>query len=104
MKTFPAFLLVGLLGATSLLAANPVSEKADKPAKAADSAPAYPLTTCVVSGEELGSMGKPVEYTHKEEGKPDRVVLFCCKMCVGKFKKEPAKYLAQIDAAAAAKK
>ena len=66
---------------------------------------AYPLTTCVVSGEALegGDMGGPVEYTYKEDGKPDRLVKFCCKMCIAKFKKDPAKYLAKIDAAAAAK-
>jgi YHS domain-containing protein len=71
----------------------------DKPA-----VPAYPLTTCVVSGESLDDMGGPVKYTYKEEGKPDREIQFCCKMCVGKFKKDPAKYLAKLDAAEAAAK
>lgn len=71
---------------------------------AAADAPAYPLDTCVVSGEKLGSMGKPYDYTHKEEGKPDRLVRFCCKMCLGKFKKDPAKYLKLLDEAAAQKK
>ena len=52
----------------------------------------YPLTTCVVSGEKLGSMGKPFVYDH--EG---REVRFCCKNCVKDFKKEPAKYLKQLD-------
>lgn len=66
-------------------------------------APAYPLTTCVVSGEPLGDMGKPVDYIHKEEGKPDRLVKFCCKMCGSSFKRNPAKYLAILDAAAAGK-
>lgn len=70
---------------------------------AAADAPAYPLGTCVVSGEKLGEMGKPIDYTHKEEGKSDRLVRFCCKMCVGKFKKDPAKYLKLIDDAASAK-
>jgi hypothetical protein len=66
---------------------------------------AYPLDTCVVSGEKLeaGDMGDPVDYVYKQEGKPDRLVRFCCKMCVGKFKKNPAKYLQAIDEAAAAK-
>jgi len=66
---------------------------------------AYPLTTCVVSGEALegGDMGAPIDYVYKQEGKPDRLVRFCCKMCVPKFKKDPAKYLKQIDDAAAAK-
>ena len=52
----------------------------------------YPLTTCVVSGEKLGSMGKPFAYDH--EG---REVRFCCKNCVKDFKKEPAKYLKKLD-------
>ncbi|MFA6289683.1 MAG: hypothetical protein WC661_20060 [Opitutaceae bacterium] len=66
---------------------------------------AYPLTTCVVSGEALadGDMGPPIDYVYKAEGQPDRLVRFCCKMCVGKFKKDPAKYLKVIDDAAAAK-
>lgn len=72
---------------------------------AADSKPAasaaYPLKTCIVSDDELGGMGKPVEYVHHEAGKPDRVVLFCCKDCIADFKKEPAKYLAKLDAAEA---
>ena len=52
----------------------------------------YPLTTCVVSGEKLGSMGKPFAYDH--EG---REIRFCCKNCVKDFKKEPAKYLKKLD-------
>jgi len=71
----------------------------DKPA-----APAYPLTACVVSGEELGSMGDTIHYIHKEEGKPDRVIKLCCKRCVSSFKKNPAKYLKQLDDAAKADK
>lgn len=74
------------------------------PVFAADSAPAksdkaYPLDTCVVSGEALDSMGAPFVYTHKEEGKPDREIRFCCKSCLKKFNKEPAKYLSKLDAA-----
>lgn len=65
----------------------------------------YPLTTCVVSGDELkeGSMGGPIDYIHKQTGKPDRLVRFCCKDCIKDFKKDPAKYLKKIDDAAAAK-
>ena len=63
---------------------------------------AYPLKTCVVSGESLtdGDMGGPVDYIHKEAGKPDILVRFCCKSCIKKFQKDPAKYLAKLDAAA----
>ena len=68
-------------------------------AKPAAAAGAYPLDTCVVTGEKLGSMGKPYRFTH--EGKE---VQFCCKSCMPKFKKDPAKYIQKIDDAAAAKK
>jgi len=66
---------------------------------------AYPLDTCVVSGDKLegGDMGAPVDYIYKQEGKPDRLVRFCCKNCIKDFKKDPAKYLKMIDDAAAAK-
>ena len=65
---------------------------------------AYPLDTCVVSGEKLeGDMGSPVDYVHKEAGKPDRLVRFCCKGCIKDFQKDPAKFLKRIDDAAAAK-
>jgi hypothetical protein len=65
----------------------------------------YPLDTCVVSGEKLGGeMGAPVDYVYKEAGKPDRLVRFCCKMCIPKFKKDPAKYIKLLDEAAAQKK
>jgi YHS domain-containing protein len=51
----------------------------------------YPLTTCVVSGEELGSMGDPIVYDH--EG---TTVKFCCKACIKDFKKDPDTYLAKL--------
>jgi hypothetical protein len=71
----------------------------------ADAKAAYPMATCVVSGDKLedGDMGPPIDYIHKEEGKPDRLVRLCCKGCVKDFKKDPAKYLKMIDDAAAAK-
>jgi hypothetical protein len=51
----------------------------------------YPLTTCVVSDEKLGSMGEPVEVVH--EG---TTVKFCCKSCIPDFEKDPAKYIAKL--------
>ena len=35
------------------------------------------------------------------EGKPDRLVRFCCESCIKDFDQEPAKYLKAIDEAAA---
>lgn len=93
MKT-SLFLLAALL-------LSPLATFAAEEKPAAPAAP-YPLKICVVSDEELGSMGKPIEFIYKQEGKPDRKVLLCCKMCVGSFKKKPAEFLAKIDEAVAA--
>lgn len=111
---------LGLL--TSYAPANDAHKKpADKPAPAApakagklvkltekDAAwaakarAAYPLKVCLTSDEKLGSMGDNAEYIYREEGKPDRLVVFCCDGCEEDFMKEPAKYLAKLDAAAKA--
>ena len=61
----------------------------------------YPLSVCVVSGKDLGSMGDPVSYWRKVDGQPDREVRFCCSGCEDRFTANPEKYLAMIDAASA---
>ncbi len=95
-----SFLLVGF-STTATSAALPSAEPAAQSA-AATRAATYPPKTCVVSGGKLGGMGKPVQYTHKQAGQPDRTVIFCCRSCIRKFEKEPSKFLAQLDAAASA--
>jgi hypothetical protein len=66
---------------------------------AADTAPKpYPLKTCIVSGEKLGSMGKPPVLV--QDGQE---VQFCCKNCIKDFKKDPQKYLKEIAEKAKAK-
>jgi hypothetical protein len=45
--------------------------------------PYYPVTTCVVSGEPLGSMGEPVNYVHN-----NRLMRLCCKGCLRALKNE----------------
>lgn len=64
----------------------------------------YPLDTCVVSDEKLGSMGKAPEYIYRVTGQPDRLVVFCCSGCDEDFSNNPSAYLAKIDAAAKAKR
>jgi len=54
----------------------------------------YPMSTCPVSGEDLGSMGGPVDYVYN-----NRLVRFCCNGCVRGFKKNPAPALAVLDEA-----
>lgn len=55
----------------------------------------YPLKTCIVSDEPLGSMGDPIVLVHDGQE-----VKFCCEGCTDTFKKDPAKYLAKLPAAA----
>ncbi|MCB9848416.1 MAG: hypothetical protein H6814_08390 [Phycisphaeraceae bacterium] len=52
----------------------------------------YTLTTCPVSGEELGGMGDAVVKVYD-----GREVRFCCAMCVPKFEKDEQAYLEKID-------
>jgi hypothetical protein len=51
----------------------------------------YPLTTCIVTGNALGSMGD--EQTLIYEG---RELKFCCAPCIEKFKANPQRYLAKL--------
>lgn len=52
------------------------------------------LTTCPVSGEKLGEMGKPFTFVYK-----DQEVKLCCKGCKKDFDKDPEKYMKLIRAA-----
>ncbi len=85
LVVFSAIMIIGGLA----LAAEP---EAGEPAKAEEDT--YPLETCIVSGEKLGSMGEPYIYEH--EG---REIRFCCKGCVGRFLEDPAGYIKKVDEA-----
>lgn len=61
---------------------------ASKPAAAAKP---YPLKTCIVTDNDLGSMGEETSLTHEGQ-----VVKFCCAPCEKKFLKNPARYLAKL--------
>jgi YHS domain-containing protein len=56
------------------------------------SAKPYPLSTCLVSGNELGSMGTPITQIYNGQQ-----IKFCCKPCVKKFNDNPQKYLSQLE-------
>ena len=83
-------LVLTLLTTTILLGMSFSGQAVDKK----DSA--YPLTTCVVSGEKLGGDPTMKPYTFTHDGQEVRL---CCKSCLKDFKKEPAKYMAKIKAA-----
>ena len=74
--------------------AKPATAKKEDADVIAQQKTGYPLDTCVVLGNKLGEHGEAVDYIYK-----GRLVRFCCKGCIATFEKEPAKYLAKIDAA-----
>ena len=82
------------------LAATPPAaapSAATPPAAAPAAAPkaAYPLTTCVVSGDTLGKMGDPVVIVR------DGVEIhLCCNDCIKEIDKDPKKYESMVTAAA----
>ncbi|MBU6300096.1 MAG: hypothetical protein KGS60_00960 [Verrucomicrobia bacterium] len=51
----------------------------------------YPLKVCLVSGNELDSMGGPVSKVYNGQE-----IKFCCKPCVKKFEANQQKYLAKL--------
>lgn len=55
-------------------------------------AKSYPLKTCLVTDNELGSMGKVITKVYD-----DQQIKFCCKPCVAKFEKNQAKYLSKLN-------
>jgi YHS domain-containing protein len=86
LTTMKSSLIILFLGAVTMMAPS---------SQAADPQPApYPLTTCVISGEKLGGMGKPFVFTY--EGTE---VELCCPHCKPDFDKDPAKYIKEIQAA-----
>src|ERR1035437_650797 len=93
MKTFKcigSMVMLGAIcaGALAAFAADTNTTKTTEKLKP------YTLTTCVVSGEKLGEMGKPVVTNYNGQE-----IKFCCKDCVKDFDKKPQKYLDKITAA-----
>jgi YHS domain-containing protein len=80
--------------------ALPLAGRADDTNSAASTPPKPDkLTTCPVSGDKLGEMGKPYVFVYQGQE-----VKLCCSGCKKDFDKDPAKYVKKIQDAAAAKK
>ncbi len=52
----------------------------------------YPLDTCIVSDEKLGTMGKPVVFIFENQE-----IKLCCKECRKDFDADPKKFLEKIN-------
>ncbi len=78
-----------LAGAALLTGCGGEAKKSDGAAPAAAGGAKQEL--CPVSGEKLGSMGKPYEFEYK-----GRKIQLCCDGCKEDFDKEPEKYAAKL--------
>lgn len=54
---------------------------------------------CAVSGEPLGSMGKPLPVQVTSAAGEKRTVFLCCESCREPLLENPDRYLAQLDSA-----
>lgn len=65
-----------------------------KPTEPAKDAPAkpYPLKNCIVSDNDLDSMGEQASFVYQGQ-----TIKVCCKPCIAKFEKNPAKYLKKLE-------
>lgn len=70
-------------------------------AKPEAKAKAYPLKTCIVTGEKLDADPSMTPYAFVHEGQE---IKLCCKSCKKKFDKEPATYLKKMNDAVAKEK
>ncbi len=86
-------LALALYGSALLVLGTYGLARAADPAPASDPVKPYPLPTCVISGEKIGSMGEPYAFVH--EGQE---IKMCCSHCRPTFNKDPAKYLKLLDA------
>ena len=69
-----------------------IAKTPEEKAKVAEQVKTYPLTTCLVSGDQLGGMGETVDCLYQ-----GKLVRFCCKGCIKSFNKNPDKYLPKLS-------
>jgi len=85
-------ILVALLTTCLLASCASTGSDSNSSATSAGGVKPYPLDICIVTDNELGSMGDPISLIH--EGQE---VKFCCRPCVKKFQRDPQRYLAQLQ-------
>jgi hypothetical protein len=95
MNTIAKTLALALLaGATTLLFTSCSTDHHDHSGHThgATASKPYPLDKCIVTDEAF-EHGKPYVFVH--EGQE---IKLCCKDCLADFQKDPAKYLAKLNA------
>jgi len=95
---FSAFAALALAScaskAPSTAEATPAGKKAvsKKVAKNEPKPKAYPLKTCLVTGDGLDDMDERVSTVYMGQ-----TFEFCCKPCLKKFNKNPEKFLKELE-------
>lgn len=82
-----ALLIVPAFGADS----QPKKVDAAKSKNSGTAPKPYPLKVCIVTDNDLDSMGDESSLVHEGQ-----TVKFCCPPCEKKFLKNPARYLAKL--------
>lgn len=85
--TFKNTLLVLLCAGTAIV----ITACASGTSSSLGGAKAYPRNTCIVTDNDLGSMGDEQRLVYQGQE-----LKFCCAPCVKKFQANPAKYMAKL--------
>ena len=95
MKNYKTIIVATLAFSAALAFTQPTISaapgKADEKKATAKTVKPYPLDVCIVTENDLGSMGEETRIVY--EGQE---IKFCCKPCEKKFRKNPAKYLERL--------
>ncbi len=91
MKSVKSILLATLAFGAVLASLHATANAAEKKSADKNGTKPYPLEVCIVTDNDLGSMGDEQVIVHEGQ-----TIKFCCKPCEAKFLKNPAKYLAKL--------
>jgi YHS domain-containing protein len=99
MKSTLLFLIsLGLVScateAPDTTAADPKADTKKIARKVSAKPKAYPLKTCLVTGDGLDDMDERVSTVHAGQ-----TFEFCCKPCLKKFNKNPGKFVRELKKA-----
>jgi hypothetical protein len=97
MNTIVTYFRFAVLALGLLLALSPSTGFAADKDEPKGVVKPYPLQTCLVTDNDLGSMGDERSFVY--EGQEIKI---CCKPCERKFRKDPARYLKKLQELVAA--
>ncbi len=85
------FILLVLFAGPAFAADSSKAPAKNAPPAAASKPKPYPLAVCLVTDNDLGSMGEETSIVYEGQ-----TIKFCCAPCEKKFRANPAKFLAKL--------